>query len=136
MSDNIDPVERSANMRGIKSKNTWPELTVRRLVYGMGYRYRLHVARLPGKPDLVLSRLGKIIEVRGCFWHHHGKCIDSHVPKSRTEYWLPKLRRNQERDADNLRILRKQGWKVLVIWECELAKPTAVARRIRRFLNS
>src|SRR5258707_13139730 len=88
-------------MRNIRAKNTSPEMTVRRLVHRMGFRYRLHVAHLPGKPDLVFSKLKKIIEVRGCFWHGHQGCIDSHIPKSRVQYWRPKLKKNAERDPAN-----------------------------------
>jgi DNA mismatch endonuclease (patch repair protein) len=107
---------------------------VRRLVHGMGYRYRLHVSTLPGKPDMVFHRLRKIIDVRGCFWHQHKGCIDSHIPKSRIEYWGPKLARNKERDKKNLRALRQQGWEVLTLWECEVPS-TVMPRRIRSFLN-
>lgn len=121
-------------MRSIRSKNTSPELNVRRLVHGLGYRYRLHVASLPGKPDLVFPRLRKIIEVRGCFWHQHPGCIDSHIPKSRVEYWYPKLLSNQKRDLANEKALKDDGWKLLTIWECEAAKPTVV-RRISKFLD-
>jgi DNA mismatch endonuclease (patch repair protein) len=119
----------------IRSKSTSPELIVRRLVHGMGFRYRLHVAHLPGKPDLVFSRLKKIVEVRGCFWHQHERCIDSHVPKSRLEYWVPKLNRNKNRDLENEKRLRTLGWKVLTLWECELKDGPAVCKRIGRFLS-
>jgi DNA mismatch endonuclease, patch repair protein len=123
-------------MARIRSKNTTPELFVRRIVYGMGFRYRLHVSKLPGKPDLVFTKLKKIIEVRGCFWHRHSGCIDSHVPKSRMEYWAPKLSRNVQRDKDNLAVLRKDGWKILMLWECETKEPAALAKRIGLFLHS
>lgn len=135
MTDKLSPERRSVNMRNIRSKHTSPELTVRRLVHGMGFRYRLHVASLPGKPDLVFTRLRKIIEVRGCFWHQHKSCIDSHIPKSRIEYWGPKLARNQQRDKQNEKALRKMGWKVLTVWECEVNRPAAT-RRVQLFLNS
>ena len=133
--DTLTPERRTANMRRIRSKHTSPELTVRRLVHGMGYRYRLHVASLPGKPDLVFRSRKKIIEVRGCFWHQHAGCIDSHIPKSRVGYWEPKLTRNKGRDVVNLRKLRSQGWTVLVLWECELADLRSVAKRIRYLLD-
>jgi DNA mismatch endonuclease (patch repair protein) len=122
-------------MRQIRAKHTSPELAVRSLVHRMGFRFRLHVARLPGKPDIVLSRLKRIIEVRGCFWHQHPGCIDSHIPKSRVSYWQPKLTRNQERDSENQRQLRKLGWKVLIVWECEVSNTTRLAARIWRFLG-
>jgi DNA mismatch endonuclease (patch repair protein) len=110
-------------------------MIVRRLVHNSGFRYRLHVANLPGKPDLVFPRLRKIIEVRGCFWHQHGTCIDSHVPKSRLEYWRPKLNRNRQRDLQNLHALRSLGFKVLVVWECETKYERRLASKLTRFLS-
>lgn len=134
MTDKLTPERRSANMSRIRSRNTSPEIIVRRLVHGMGYRFRLHVASLPGKPDIVLPRLKSIIEVHGCFWHQHSGCIDSHIPKSHLKYWGPKLERNQLRDKANGRRLRKLGWKVWVVWECETKDPAKLSRRIARFL--
>lgn len=113
-----------------------PEMAVRRMVHGMGYRFRLHSPKLPGKPDLVFPRLGKIIEVRGCFWHQHKGCIDAHIPKTRTAYWKPKLKTNQERDRENLKKLRALGWRVMVIWECEVAKANKVPAKIEKFLSA
>jgi DNA mismatch endonuclease (patch repair protein) len=110
-------------------------MMVRRLVHGMGFRYRLHVAELPGKPDLVFARLKRIIDVRGCFWHQHPGCIDSHIPKTRRSYWRPKLRRNQQRDEENACKLRELGWRVLVVWECELKDGGKLERRLNRFLG-
>jgi DNA mismatch endonuclease, patch repair protein len=133
--DTISADRRSENMRRIRSKGMKPEMVVRQLAYGMGYRYRLHSPKLPGKPDLVFPRLKKIIEVRGCFWHQHGGCIDSHVPKSRTEYWRPKLQRNQRRDIENTQMLRDLGFRVLVLWECEITKDKGIAKKLRRFLG-
>lgn len=112
-----------------------PELVVRRIVHGMGYRYRLHCPELPGKPDLVFPRLGKIIDVRGCFWHQHRSCVDSHIPKSRTEYWKPKLNRNKKRDTQNLAKLRKLGWEVLIIWECAAEDSDELSKRLQVFLS-
>ena len=134
--DKLTPRRRSANMRQIKSRDTKPEMLVRRLVYTSGYRYRLHVANLPGKPDLVFRSLKRIIEVRGCFWHQHAGCIDSHIPKTRTEYWIPKLSRNQQRDKDNLRRLRKSGWTILIVWECQTADQEKLQKRLLRFLSN
>jgi DNA mismatch endonuclease (patch repair protein) len=122
-------------MSRIHSRDTSPEMIVRRLVHGMSYRYRLHVANLPGKPDLVLPRLQRIIEVRGCFWHQHPGCIDSHIPKTRLDYWEPKLERNQRRDEENGRKLRVLGWKVLVVWECEGKDTGKLFKRLARFLR-
>ena len=132
--DNLTPERRSANMSQIRSQGTSPEMTVRWLVHGMGYRYRLHVASLPGKPDIVLPRLKRIIEVRGCFWHQHPGCTDSHIPKSRVQYWAPKLERNQRRDVENGRQLRRLGWRVCVVWECETKAQLRLLRRLARFL--
>jgi DNA mismatch endonuclease, patch repair protein len=134
--DNLTPERRSANMSRIRSADTLPEMVVRRLVHSMGYRFRLHVPALPGKPDIVLPRLKKIVEVRGCFWHQHPGCIDSHVPKSRLDYWKPKLARNQQRDQQNRRRLHDLGWRMLVIWECETKLAQKLAKRIARFLAS
>lgn len=136
MTDKLSPERRSANMRNIRSKHTLPEMAVRRLVHGMGFRYRLHAPTLPGKPDLVLPALRKIIEVRGCFWHQHKGCIDSHIPKSRMEYWGPKLARTKERDKKNERALRRQGWEVLTLWECELTDTATISHRVSTFLKS
>jgi DNA mismatch endonuclease (patch repair protein) len=122
-------------MRRIRSKDTSPEMTVRRLVHQMGYRYRLHVRILPGCPDMVFPRLRKIIQVFGCYWHPHGSCRRSHRPKSRLDYWIPKLEGNRERDKENARRLRRQGWRVLVIRECQLSDQTALAGKLARFLG-
>ncbi len=119
VTDTISRGRRSENMRRIKSKGMKPEVAVRRLVYGLGYRYRLHCKSLPGKPDLVFRARKKIIEVRGCFWHRHKGCIDSHIPKSRKSYWVSKLCRNVARDRANLQELKNFGWRVMIIWECE-----------------
>ena len=123
-------------MRKILGKDTAPEIAVRRLVHHMGFRYRLHVAHLPGKPDMVFTRLHKIIEVRGCFWHRHKGCIDSHIPKARREYWVPKLLRNAQRDRRNERELRKLGWDLLTVWECETEDLPALSRSLRSFLDA
>src|SRR5437016_5848627 len=135
MTDKLTPEGRSANMAKIRAKNTSPEMVIRRLVHGMGFRYRLHVAQLPGKPDLVFSGLKKIIDVRGCFWHQHKGCIDSHVPKSRQHYWRPKLRLNCRRDRMNERKLHAAGWTVLTLWECELKDIQCVKKQIETFFE-
>ncbi|MGH9593044.1 MAG: very short patch repair endonuclease, partial [Bryobacteraceae bacterium] len=135
VTDKLTPERRSENMRRIRSRDTSPEMLVRRAVHGMGFRYRLHVANLPGKPDLVFPRHSKIVEVRGCFWHQHGKCVDSHIPKSRRSYWIPKLEGNRSRDAANLRSLKALGFRVLVVWECEAANKSRLTAKLRRFLG-
>ncbi|CAE6689365.1 Very short patch repair protein [Paraburkholderia domus] len=106
-------------MRRIKSVDTAPELRVRKMLWQLGYRYRLHDKRLPGKPDIVFWGRRKAIFVHGCFWHQHNGCADSQLPKSNTEYWHPKLRRNVERDAEAIRLLEATGWSVLVVWDCQ-----------------
>lgn len=101
----------------------------------MGFRFRLSVDTLPGKPDIVLPRLKRIIEVRGCFWHQHAGCVDSHIPKSHREYWQPKLTNNQRRDEQNGRKLRELGWRVCVVWECEATRLGKLSKRIAQFLR-
>jgi len=133
--DSLSPERRSANMSRIRSQNTLPELTVRKILHAMGYRYRMHVRELPGKPDIVLPRLRRIIEVRGCFWHQHLGCIDSHIPRSRGTYWLPKLTRNQLRDEKNKVRLRKLGWKLLIVWECQVQNSQRLLKRLKKFLE-
>jgi DNA mismatch endonuclease (patch repair protein) len=135
--DTISIKRRSENMRRIKSKGTRPEIVVRRLVHAMGFRFRLHAAELPGKPDLVFQKSKKLIEVKGCFWHQHKGCIDSKIPKSRVEYWGPKLRGNVRRDKRNSLLRRKLGWRQLVLWECEVmaASPHRLKARLESFLK-
>lgn len=133
--DKLSAIRRSENMRKIRAKGTSPEMIVRKLVHGMGFRYRLHVATLPGKPDLVFSSRRKIIEVRGCFWHQHRGCIDSHIPKSRIDYWRPKLTRNRRRDKTNERNLKVLGWQVLTLWECELGDVPVLRKTLAAFLQ-
>jgi DNA mismatch endonuclease (patch repair protein) len=127
-------MDRSANMRAIRSKSMRPELAVRRLVHKLGYRFRLHRADLPGKPDLVFDPRRKVIFVHGCFWHSHG-CKKAHVPKSNRDYWLPKLRRNKTRDARNIKALKTAGLKSMVIWECETRDEDALKKRVKAFLG-
>jgi len=135
MADRITASTRSRNMRRIRSTGMKPEMLVRKLLYGAGYRYRLHRYDLPGRPDIVFANRKKIVFVHGCFWHQHdaGKCGLSHRPKSNTGYWLPKLERTRRRDAKHLVELKKLGWRVFVVWECELKKDTAIL--LRRLLN-
>jgi len=114
-----------------------PELTVRRIVHGMGYRYRLHRKDLPGKPDLVFAGRQKVVFVHGCFWHQHpdSSCRDARRPKSNADYWNPKLDRNTQRDSENIQRLEEAGWSVLVIWECETKDPEVLETRMRSFLD-
>lgn len=134
--DTLTPAERSARMALVRAKDTQPELLVRRLVHGMGYRYRLHRRDLPGTPDMVFPRRGKVIFIHGCFWHRHARCALARLPKSRGDFWLPKLTANAQRDVRNVRALRRLGWSVLTIWECQLGDADKLANRIRRFLDA
>ena len=138
MADRISEERRSYNMRRIKSSNTAVELAVRRMIHGMGYRYRLHDRALPGTPDIVFRRRRKVIFVHGCFWHQHpaANCLDSRVPKSNTGYWGPKLARTQQRDAANQQTLSESGWKFLIVWECELRDAAALSARIKEYLDA
>ena len=127
-------MNRSEMMAAVHSKDTQPEMIIRRYVHSMGYRYRLHRADLPGKPDLVFGPKKKVIFVHGCFWHQHG-CKGSHLPKSNTDYWEPKLSRNIKRDAENMLKLIDNGWSAIIIWECELKDMDLVKKKIRDFLR-
>ncbi|WP_460989657.1 very short patch repair endonuclease [Sphingobium sp. TomTYG45] len=122
-------------MRWIKSKDTSPELAVRRILHRLGYRYRLHRRDLPGKPDLVFGTRRKVIFVHGCFWHQHQGCSAGRNPASNTGYWTPKLRRNVERDLHNRSALQADGWEIMVIWACETSSRDALERRMRDFLG-
>jgi len=134
--DTLTPKQRSERMSRVRSKDTKPELLVRRIVHGMGYRYRLHVRDLPGYPDLVFPSRGKIIFVHGCFWHRHGTCRLTRWPKSKLKFWRPKLEQNQNRDRIVKGELRKMGWRVLVVWECQLTQTKTLAARLRAFLEA
>ena len=135
MTDKLSPARRSANMGKIRSKDSAPELVVRRIAFRLGYRYRLHTAKLPGKPDLVFPARRKVIFVHGCFWHQHKGCREGRPPGSNTGYWAPKLKRNVERDADSEAQLRDAGWACLTIWECEIKDASTLARRLAAFLG-
>ena len=135
MTDTIDPARRSRNMSRIKGRDTKPEMVVRRLLYRMGYRYRLHRKDLPGKPDIVFGPRRKVIFVHGCFWHGHSCKRGSRLPKTNIEYWRAKIARNVERHSDQLDELTVTGWKGLTLWECELADEDAAARRVSVFLD-
>lgn len=136
--DRVSQEIRSRTMRAIRSKDMKPELAVRRLVHSMGYRYRLHRHDLPGRPDLVFPGRRKVIFVHGCFWHQHPDpvCKLAHAPRSNLDYWKPKLARTRQRDAENCAKLEAAGWRVLVLWECELKAPDILARTLREFLDT
>jgi len=133
--DKLTPERRSANMSRIRSENMRPELIVRSTAHRMGFRFRLHRRDLPGRPDLVFPKLKKIIFSHGCFWHQHANCIDGKLPKSRTDYWVPKLSRNVDRDTANAAALRDSGWQILTVWECETRDLPELSRKIRAFLE-
>ena len=122
-------------MRRIRKTNTKPEMQVRRLAHALGFRFRLHRRNLPGTPDIVFPRLRKVVLVHGCFWHQHPGCRLARMPKSRLDYWEPKLRRNQERDDATRQQLASRGWDVLVIWECETDDKAALTTILERFLQ-
>ncbi len=128
--------QRSYNMSRIRGKDTKPEMIVRSMVHRMGFRYRLHQKNLPGKPDIVLTRHRKIIMVHGCFWHMHKCRYGRVIPKTNTKFWQEKRAGTVARDKCNLRQLRKDDWKVLIIWECQTKKPEKMVKRIVDFLES
>ena len=134
--DRLTPAQRSANMACIGPKDTGPELAVRSVLHGLGFRFRLHRRDLPGTPDITLPRLRTIILVHGCFWHRHPDCRFAYVPKSRIDFWLEKFAKNIARDRLVRQTLRRMGWKVLVIWECETARREALVRRLRSMLRA
>lgn len=135
MTDKLSKELRSANMRAVHSRDTGPEIRVRRIAHGLGYRFRLHRRELPGKPDLAFLGQRKAIFVHGCFWHQHKGCKRATVPQSNTGFWLPKLERNAARDAKQLAALKESGWRALVVWECELKNERRLRSRLRRFLG-
>jgi DNA mismatch endonuclease (patch repair protein) len=122
-------------MRAVKSRDTTPEMTVRRMVHAMGKRYRLHRSDLPGKPDLTFPRLRKIIFVHGCFWHGHDCKRGARQPKDNADYWVRKIGRNKERDGRSQEALKALGWDVLVVWECEFKDRNVLEGRLRGFLS-
>lgn len=122
-------------MRAIRSKGMKPEMLVRQLVHRIGYRYRLHRRDLPGKPDLAFIGRRKAIFVHGCFWHQHPDCREGRLPKSNLAYWMPKLERNRQRDDAAVSELSRQGWRTLIVWECETRDPARLSERLKSFLD-
>lgn len=127
--------QRSYNMSRIRGRDTKPEISVRSLVHGLGYRYRLHDRKLPGKPDLVFPRRKKVIFVHGCFWHRHPNCSNAVMPGSNTDFWSKKLLGNVERDQRHSSVLKALGWKVMVIWECEIPNQKRLGTKVKKFLG-
>ena len=137
MGDNHTPQQRSYNMSRIHSKDTKPELLVRSWLWSHGYRYRLNVKSVPGKPDIVMRRYRTAIFVNGCFWHGHDGCKYFRMPKSNTEFWVTKINRNRQRDQKNYDVLLQNGWQVIVVWECQLipSKIDHTMREVEILLN-
>jgi len=137
MPDTLSPSERSKRMSLIRGKNTAPEMAVRQMLRSMGIRYSQHPKDLPGCPDIVFRRQRKVIFIHGCFWHRHQgvTCRLARLPKSRLDFWLPKLESNRLRDQRTRRALRAQKWKVMVVWECQLVHKELLENKLRRFLR-
>lgn len=134
--DTLTPEERSARMALVRGSNTKPEIVVRKILFSMGYRYRLHDKMLPGKPDIVLTSRRKIILVHGCFWHRHDNCALARMPKSRQVFWGAKLEGNRLRDGRVKAALRRQGWSVATVWECQINNVARLEKRLRRFIEA
>ncbi len=134
MVDVFTPEKRSAIMASVKGGNTKPELLVRKLLHSLGYRFSLHSDKLPGKPDIVLPKHRKIILVHGCFWHAHAGCRRAKLPDTNVRFWREKIEENQTRDRKVIRKLRRMGWGVLVIWQCQTADVDRITRRLLRFM--
>ena len=135
MADTVSPETRSRVMAQVKSKGMKPEMKVRRLLHGLGYRYRLQRADLPGKPDIVFPSRRKIVFVNGCFWHNHSDCPRVRIPASNRDYWLSKLERNKARDERNICLLEEKGWSVITVWECQLKDIQATTEQLVAFLE-
>jgi DNA mismatch endonuclease (patch repair protein) len=135
MTDVFAPEKRSWLMSHIKGKNTKPEIKVRKMIYSMGYRYRLNVKELPGKPDIVLRNRRKVIFVHGCYWHGHKDCSRAHRPSSNIDFWNDKIEANMRRDEKVIRELKAAGWSVFIVWECQLRHAEEVEKRLRDFLG-
>ena len=134
--DTLTKQERSERMRRIRGRDTSPERQVRSILHRMGYRFRLHAKDLPGRPDIVLPRFRTVIQVHGCFWHRHRGCKVATIPKSNTAFWQAKFEANVARDRRNAARLRRQGWSVITVWECQVRDEDRVARRLASCLET
>lgn len=135
MADRLSKERRSWNMSRIRSWDTKPELTVRSVLHRMGYRFRLHRRDLPGKPDIVLPRYRTVIFVHGCYWHRHPRCRFAYTPKSQVEFWNSKFESNIARDRRNQRDLMDAGWRVIIVWECELRNLEKLTNRLEKLFD-
>ena len=134
----LDPLtrrERSERMSRIRDRNTKPEIRVRKALFALGYRFRVHAKLLPGRPDIVFPSRRKVVLIHGCFWHLHQPCDHYRFPRSRVKFWSEKLLKNRSRDLNVVKELKKAGWKSFVVWECELKNFDALIKRIKRFLE-
>lgn len=136
MPDNLTPAQRRACMQAVKGKDTTPERIVRSVLHRLGCRFALHRADLPGTPDIVMTSRRRIVLVHGCFWHGHVCRRGSTGPSTNVSYWRAKIKRNQERDQRNIAALRRAGWRVLIVWECETRDPVVLGRRLTSFLKT
>lgn len=136
MVDVFTKSKRREIMSRVRARDTAPELKVRSLIHGLGYRFRLHRRDLPGNPDIVLPRLNKIVFVHGCFWHGHARCSRASLPATNVAFWREKIEGNKKRDLRVRRQLRRLGWSVLIIWQCELREPEQVEQKLQLFLES
>jgi DNA mismatch endonuclease (patch repair protein) len=135
MADRLSRERRSWNMSRIRGRDTAPERHVRSILHRMGCRFRLHVTRLPGRPDVVLPRYRSVVVVHGCFWHRHADCKHAYTPKSNIEFWAKKFNENVDRDRRTTAALKKLGWRVIIVWECELGTPARLRSRLIRLLS-
>jgi|SRR5579871_1497288 len=133
--DKLTATARSALMSRVRSKDTSPELLVRSMIHGMGFRFRIHRKDLPGSPDIVLPGRKKVVWVHGCFWHRHPGCKFATVPKSNRRFWNNKFKNNVRRDRNHQSVVKEMGWESLVVWQCELQEPKKLARKLARFLG-
>jgi DNA mismatch endonuclease, patch repair protein len=132
--DTRSPEQRSYIMRSVRSRDTGPELVVRQLLHRMGFRFGLHRRDLPGRPDIVLPKHKAVVFVHGCFWHGHG-CAKGRLPKSRLDFWGPKFQRNRNRDAESVKMLKADGWRVLTIWQCQIKETERLRKKLAKFFG-
>lgn len=139
MADIFDKKKRSAIMAAVKSAETKPEILIRKELFAKGFRFRKNVASMPGKPDIILPKYKTVIFINGCFWHGHKNCKAAILPKSRIDYWSKKINSNIARDKKNIRLLRKLGWRIIIVWECKINNEVQLLRtinKITKFLNN